>query len=137
VQQNLGTGFPKGNAELPGQLKPGSVADNIYTHDRINATPISESYTYKGTRQNSSMGPNDVQLVAKDAKGNDIGRVWYTKEKDGISVRKIEVDPKVQGTGIAQELMRQAEAKDGPFVGATDYTPQGKAFFDKWRQGRK
>lgn len=91
---------------------------------------VKEEYSYQGNRQGALMGPNDVHLVAKDAKGQDVGRIWYTKEADGISIRKIEVDAKSQRQGIATELMRQATEKDGPRIGSTDQTPEGKAFIE-------
>jgi hypothetical protein len=95
---------------------------------------IIESNTYRGQRKTSLFGPDDGMLVAKDAKGNDIGYLWYTKKPEGFTVNKVEVVPKSRRQGVATSLMQQAESEMGPSLGATTaQTPEGVAF----QKGRK
>jgi len=91
---------------------------------------IHDSTSYQGVRQNSLLGPNDEMMVARDKNGKDVGKLWIEKDPEGFIVHKIEVDPSARRQGIASELYDQAEAKFGPRLGATDQTPEGKAFVD-------
>ena len=94
---------------------------------------ITESSTYAPTPErydrNSAMGPNDKQLVARDAKGKDIGRIWYEKKDGGIFIHSIDVEKHMRRQGVATQLMREA-TKDGPRIGSTGQKEDGKAFID-------
>ncbi len=93
---------------------------------------IVEQNSYKGQRKAALMGPNDYMLVAKGPKGEDLGFIWYTKESEGgFTVRRIEAGEK--GKGIGTKLMQEVQAKEGEFKGVTDYTPEGKKFFEKYQ----
>jgi hypothetical protein len=95
---------------------------------------IVDQTSYKGVRQGSLMGPDDEMMVAKDAKGNDIGKLWVTKKPDGFEVRKVEVDPKSRRQGVAEQLYVEAHNRYGAYKGATDQTPDGKAMNTRLRE---
>lgn len=97
--------------------------------------PIEEQYTYRGQRSSSAMGPADAQLVAKGERGEDLGRIWYTREPEGgFSVRKVEVAPEAQRQGVARELYRAAYDAEGPYRGSTARTPDGEALVARLRE---
>ena len=102
-------------------LKPGADVDVI------------NSTLYKKISNSVVMGPMDEQLVAKDSKGNDVGRLWVTKIGDGFEVRKVEVEPKARRQGIAERLYSEAVNNFGVYKGSTDRTPEGKAFVASMR----
>lgn len=84
--------------------------------------------SFKGKRLSNLLGPNDDVIVAKTPQGEEVGYLWLTKEPDGFTIRKVEVDPKFHRQGIATYMNNEAEKAFGPYRGATDYTPEGKAF---------
>jgi ParB-like chromosome segregation protein Spo0J len=104
--------------------------------EKVAKTPVKivDQTSYKGVRQGSLMGPDDEMMVAKDAKGNDIGKLWVTKKPDGFEVRKVEVDPKNRRQGVAEQLYVEAHSRYGPYRGSTDQTPDGKAMNARLRE---
>jgi hypothetical protein len=96
---------------------------------------ITSATSYQGKRQGPLLGPNDEHLVARDPEtGKDIGRLWLTKTPTGFEVRKVETDPSARGKGVARKLYLEARSQFGPFEGATDFTPEGRALTDRLRQ---
>jgi len=109
--------------------------DNLAVKPTPNVELYGDQTSYQGNRLGNLLGPNDEVIVAKGSKGEDVGYLWLTKEKDGYSIRKIEVDPKHQRKGIATYMNEEAEKAFGPYKGATDYTPAGKAFRESVGKG--
>jgi len=113
---------------LDAQNAPSGKNPNITIHD---------STSYRGVRQGPLMGPNDEMMVARDQSGKDVGKLWIEKDPEGgFIVHKIEVDPSAQRKGVATSLYQEANNRFGPMTGATDYTPEGKAFFESMSQGK-
>jgi hypothetical protein len=94
-----------------------------------------ESTHFKGERYSPRMGPSDNMIVAKGEAGEEMGFLWYTREADGWSVRRVEVKPEFRRQGVATELYRRvSEAEGKPYVGSTAQTDQGSALVAKLRE---
>src|SRR6185503_638442 len=90
---------------------------------------IVEDVNFNGASKRATMGPNDNMVVALDKDGNDLGYLWYTREPGGgYTVRKIETAEGARRQGVAKALDRAVADAEGPYKGATDQTPEGKAF---------
>jgi hypothetical protein len=110
---------PEKTAEVPPQKESSKVN-------------IVENNSFRGGRRTSVMGPDDTQIVARNANGEDVSFLHYTKHEDGtISVRKVETLESEERKGYATELVKKAVADHGIIRGWTDTTPKGKAFFTK------
>jgi hypothetical protein len=76
-------------------------------------------------------------IVAKDAKGNDLGFLWYEKSPGGFLVHRVEVDPVAQRLGVASRLYAEAAEKTGgTYQGSTAQTEEGTALVGALR-GRR
>ena len=96
----------------------------------IKLTPvedIKETGTYQGKRYTSSFGVGDVQYVARNKKGEDIGRIWINVRDNGWFLHKVEVDKRYRRKGIATALYMKAYNEHGALVGVTALEPDGRA----------
>ena len=95
----------------------------------------SPDFSFQGTRTNPDLiGPEDVQFVAKNARGDEVGMLRVTQEPGGFTVRDVQVPVESQRQGIATALYQQAARAFGPHLGSTAVTTEGKALLTALKQ---
>lgn len=82
---------------------------------------------FNGQRRSSLINPGEEMIVARNAKGEDMGFLHVTPGPDGFSVRKVEVLPEFRKQGVARSLYGEAANRYGKYLGSTDQTPDGQA----------
>lgn len=85
---------------------------------------------FNGERRGALINPGEEMIVARNAKGEDMGFLHVTPGADGFSVRKVEVRPEFRKQGVARSLYGESAKRYGKYLGSTDQTPEGKAMVD-------